>query len=342
METGVRVPKQLQCTHTLCLGCLRELHHRHGNRIRCPECRKVCPVGANEVEVTPTNRFVLELLEVLDVAEFPQTIVKCEVHNKNCVKFCVEPPCGRAVCRRCVEDDHKEHHVIEIREKVKDVQYLKDVRKSVEKEVNELRKLLEEAKQQKKHIAQAKVTSEAEVDSRVQTLIDEIRKEAEEMKKKIKAQAEEETQKVDRTKKEAKECTKAGEELVEELSHLPDTTLREHAAALSALLQKRVRFQTSVAEVQETSMRCEVLRLEPQTKRQDDVIGTLRRETVPRGGAPPSSSSSEESSDDDEASRDPEFEKELNDSIERFCAGLTRHLTALPRQVVKSSFFTPR
>ncbi len=81
-NTGDRVPKLLPCSHTLCLQCLLQLHrnsHRH-DKIQCPECRAVCHVGKNGVDGVPTNRYIVDLLELLKAVEPP--VVQCRVHRR--------------------------------------------------------------------------------------------------------------------------------------------------------------------------------------------------------------------------------------------------------------------
>ncbi len=64
-QDGDRVPKLLPCSHTLCLQCLQQLPRHQGNRITCPECRKVHQVGQAGAEAFLTNRYILDFIEQL-------------------------------------------------------------------------------------------------------------------------------------------------------------------------------------------------------------------------------------------------------------------------------------
>ncbi len=52
---GVRAPKLLPCSHTLCLGCLKELVK--GPKMDCPECRTRNTVPKGGAKGFPTNRY---------------------------------------------------------------------------------------------------------------------------------------------------------------------------------------------------------------------------------------------------------------------------------------------
>ena len=59
---GDRCPKLLPCTHTVCVQCLEKLLCK--DRVQCPECRLHHPVPPNGVPAFPTNRYVLENIEL--------------------------------------------------------------------------------------------------------------------------------------------------------------------------------------------------------------------------------------------------------------------------------------
>ena len=70
---GNRCPKLLPCTHTVCLACLEDLYHTHPVRmgffqpyrgVQCPECRIFHNVPQQNVGNFPTNRYMLELVEL--------------------------------------------------------------------------------------------------------------------------------------------------------------------------------------------------------------------------------------------------------------------------------------
>ena len=61
-KEGNRCPKLLPCTHTVCVQCLRKLLYKC--QVQCPECRLRHQVPSQGVPVFPTNRYVLENIEL--------------------------------------------------------------------------------------------------------------------------------------------------------------------------------------------------------------------------------------------------------------------------------------
>ena len=59
---GDKCPKLLPCTHILCLQCLQQLSNGRP-RVQCPECRIRHNVPNRNVMNFPTNRYMVENLE---------------------------------------------------------------------------------------------------------------------------------------------------------------------------------------------------------------------------------------------------------------------------------------
>ena len=138
---GNRCPKLLPCTHTVCVLCLRQLV---GNgRVQCPECRLHHPVPSGGVQAFPTNRYVLEIIELtqrnatLERREFdsknngptrgltpsapPDDTTNepfiqpgtCDLHNQPFSMFCFEEQCNKMLCHTCfIALGHQNHDVM--------------------------------------------------------------------------------------------------------------------------------------------------------------------------------------------------------------------------------------
>ena len=139
---GNRCPKLLPCTHTVCVLCLRQLVRN--SRIQCPECRLHHAVPSGAVQAFPTNRYVLENIELaqrnaaLEGKEFDIVINEptaetvypsappddttnestiqpgtCDMHNEPFIVFCFEEQCNRMLCHTCfIALGHQNHDVV--------------------------------------------------------------------------------------------------------------------------------------------------------------------------------------------------------------------------------------
>ncbi len=64
-------PKLLPCSHTLCLQCLLNLQDNRkkgpkADRFQCPECRSNLSVPKTGIREFPTNRYVLDMMQISD------------------------------------------------------------------------------------------------------------------------------------------------------------------------------------------------------------------------------------------------------------------------------------
>ena len=141
VDDGVRCPKLLPCSHTICIQCLKKLVEE--GRVQCPECREFHPVPSQGVHVFPTNRYVLENIELAErnaklegtreqtVYEYTVETIReplepsappiettevqseaeiCEVHSLSFELFCFEAECGRPLCASCrMDPKHRDH-----------------------------------------------------------------------------------------------------------------------------------------------------------------------------------------------------------------------------------------
>ncbi|ETN83072.1 hypothetical protein NECAME_01871, partial [Necator americanus] len=65
---GIRKPKLLPCSHSVCLSCLEQLAALPQNdalSLRCPMCREVCVLPAGGVSGLPAAFLINQLLDVM-------------------------------------------------------------------------------------------------------------------------------------------------------------------------------------------------------------------------------------------------------------------------------------
>ena len=143
-ETGNKSPKLLPCSHTFCDSCCWKFRHPNPHlTFQCPECR------ANHwvpVPGFPTNRYVLQILDMqrkLIECESKKQVerataidpeqakhVKCQVHGKPYVMFCLRKECWKALCPKCHVQKHQNHDVVGLFECI-DSEKLEEMKREV-------------------------------------------------------------------------------------------------------------------------------------------------------------------------------------------------------------------
>ncbi|XP_046640733.1 uncharacterized protein LOC124326122 isoform X4 [Daphnia pulicaria] len=91
-------PKFLQCSHTICLSCLKGI--RHGDTITCPFCRDT--FVKFDVESLPNNAYAFYLLKLKDKNVLPK--LSEIVTTPLAVSWCLT--CGSAEKRTCTSSGH--------------------------------------------------------------------------------------------------------------------------------------------------------------------------------------------------------------------------------------------
>ncbi|GAB1608376.1 tripartite motif-containing protein 59 [Argonauta hians] len=118
------VPKFLQCNHTFCLLCLKNVlkHSNNSNQsprhdknvIRCPTCRKETCLPYHSVDSLPTDHRIIQMMDFLSVQQTDLRLKsQCMKHgNQPVYFFCGK--CRLPVCQDCTIFDHNEQdgHVI--------------------------------------------------------------------------------------------------------------------------------------------------------------------------------------------------------------------------------------
>ncbi|XP_014783696.1 tripartite motif-containing protein 59 [Octopus bimaculoides] len=118
------LPKFLQCNHTFCLLCLKNvLKHSNNNSqtlrpdkniLRCPTCRKETCLPYHSVDSLPTDHRIIQMMDFLSVQQTDLRLKsQCMKHGNQPVYFFCSK-CRLPVCQDCTIFDHNEQdgHII--------------------------------------------------------------------------------------------------------------------------------------------------------------------------------------------------------------------------------------
>ena len=256
-----KCPKLLPCSHTLCLLCLKILVEKMiANGIQCPECRKILEVPIGGVEAYPTNRYVLEILgmrnratelevlnaNILETYENESTdeTIFCEIHHKPCVMFCLQMECWHLLCPSCPVQNHPNHKLISLRECTQDLEALKHMNKKIK---NETASLATYAQGIKKGIDV--ISEEAdEAEEAIDVKVNEIVREAEQLKLQIKIQSDEQKQKLKNIHEGIIACCSTGEQIQEEIEMRPRKNSSNAIDCLIKIMHQFVDFTQSAEQ----------------------------------------------------------------------------------------------
>ena len=112
-ENGDHVPRILQCFHTVCEKCIKQLMKE--NTLECPECRTK-HAAANGFLSFPQNKYVISVLRRNEEVETSDQFEKCESHNREVSLFCNDTNCQKPICSLCMLKDHKNHDIKDFEE----------------------------------------------------------------------------------------------------------------------------------------------------------------------------------------------------------------------------------
>ncbi len=189
---------------------------------------------------------------------------QCEIHQEKLVSFCVADECLKAVCGTCVEEEHEAHRRVDITEKVKDLQHLKDIRKKLVMERTELKRLEKENEQTKDQVLGVKNSMEI------------MARRFGKLKEKVTAEADSEVRELDEVQNGITKFLDLGDELRRKLCRLPHSTLAENLDAFSDALKKSVAFLGTSARVKRSTPTCKVLHVQSHTKSMELIISNLK------------------------------------------------------------------
>ncbi|XP_070540314.1 uncharacterized protein [Ptychodera flava] len=118
-------PKILPCFHTFCQKCLTDWVQNNEGRLGCPNCKQQWPLpsaGASEID---DNRFLNDLIEVINNFSEDSTKPSCEICQKVAKVWCKD--CGQYFCAdECLKAHKvvrslKDHQLMTIEEYNKEV-----------------------------------------------------------------------------------------------------------------------------------------------------------------------------------------------------------------------------
>ena len=114
-DTGEKIPRILNCFHTLCEKCVKEI--LKNKKLECPQCRAVHPAPDGCVSF-PQNKYIISALLLLR----DSIVERCEVHKREICAFCDAAECQKPICMTCMFGDHRDHMTdLEDFDKKKDV-----------------------------------------------------------------------------------------------------------------------------------------------------------------------------------------------------------------------------
>ena len=165
-ESGDHVPRILPCSHSLCEKCLKQLIKTfvHGKSVECPECRKKHQV-THDVKTFPQNKYIVVNLKQ---KQKELEVVKCKEHGRELTLYCRRYECQKAICSKCLTASHREHDVVDIEEKQKEI--------LLEKIVMEMKMKKKTISDLKEEIRNFHVACLKELEASQEKLVNQIRK----------------------------------------------------------------------------------------------------------------------------------------------------------------------
>ncbi|XP_070548176.1 tripartite motif-containing protein 2-like [Ptychodera flava] len=115
---GLENPKQLPCTHSYCLVCIRRTFR--GNRIACPCCKAVSEIPQDGAECLPDDHYANALIDLIhpttgrqNTASFYPTLT-CSSHRRPRDIYC--HTCEQPICYQCLRrhEDHQHDSLADV------------------------------------------------------------------------------------------------------------------------------------------------------------------------------------------------------------------------------------
>ncbi len=180
-----RYPKDLDCQHACCQDCLFRLISGGNPSITCPECRRVTNIPRAGVESMNTNMTLRGFAEERYELELQKTGTgMCTSHEKEELRFYCET-CDMLICPLCLIDKHRrnEHDVKSLNDKRKECKIqMKHAIYEAELEAESCEKSETELLKVKLQLDTAIKLQESRIDSRVESIVAEIRKKGQDLK----------------------------------------------------------------------------------------------------------------------------------------------------------------
>ncbi len=252
-QEGEKVPKVLPCSHTLCLGCAKQLSR--GGRVVCPECRKTNVILGPGAQAFPTNRYILENIKVQPLEAQEET--KCEEHSKPWAVFCADPRCLKMLCPLCPMQDHADHkNLVGPFDTLKDSVDLNFIRT----EATATAKNLEEYQKKVEAMKKTVTTAGEEAKKKIAEALDEVMKEAEALNKEVDEKVNKQTRNLDQMKQKAQQKRKVKDEVVQAANDLRGEKVFSSYKRYTKLVEKLDTFKQQAKDISKTTPPAQIVK----------------------------------------------------------------------------------
>ena len=288
-EVGNKCPKLLPCSHTLCLECLTQI--TRGTQVQCPECRQFHQVPIGGAEAFPTNRYLLDLFQVVQSAaqlfahqlqENDPTVEKiatgndvimCGVHQKPCVMFCMAMECWQPLCPSCPIQNHPNHKLVSFTECVQDSEELEQIKQEIAIERSCLAEYKDKINEAKTKIAKEAQDAQDTIDRRLNSIV----LQAEKLKQQIQDKSNEEQKKLETIQGNIETYSCIGQQIEFEIDMRPIKVLSESVRHLSDIMNQFINFRQSSFQERSTTVQYEFVRLKNSNSQiiEPDFFGTV-------------------------------------------------------------------
>ncbi len=144
-DLNLHIPRIFPCFDTICQWCIIEMFTKRQDELTCPQCRAVHKTWGKGFKAFRQNKYIIPNLQN-DKEEKTSSgprFIQCETHKRKLTLFCREDTCMRAICSKCLTQNHKFHDVQDIEDRHE--MYSERVKKRIDN-VNEKKNNLLKAK----------------------------------------------------------------------------------------------------------------------------------------------------------------------------------------------------
>ncbi len=135
-DVNEHIPRIFPCFDTFCQRCIKELLRQGQNELTCPQCRAVHKTLNKGFQAFQQNRYIVATLQNAKTNEKRKNLSQgphfkqCKMHMRKQTLFCKQNSCMRAICVKCLTQDHRLHDVQDIEEQHE--LYAECVKKTIE------------------------------------------------------------------------------------------------------------------------------------------------------------------------------------------------------------------
>ena len=261
------IPKLLPCSHTLCFGCLKQLTRE--SQIQCPECRKIHPVSTQGAQDFPTNRYVLDYIDLVkksgqlelrkksgstDARSSGQETLQCVKHMKPCVMFCVDLHCGQLLCTECQIQAHANHRLVGLTENLQNIVDLGKLVHDIATEKEALMVFGDNVTESKAVVSRKAKDAEEEIEKKVDSAIQEAKR----IKMQIQQRLQKCTELLENKQEDITHCMIDCDQISKDLDCFQNTAEKPSTVSIVNLVQKVVRVKASSKQIRSNDVTNEV------------------------------------------------------------------------------------